>query len=458
MPIETARETVLREIARKLEPSHIPIVGTTSGGGSTTTIVDDKLGLGSGVDTGFFNGWWCRLDNGALTGVTRRITLFDGSNGTITVGSTFGGTPPGSSDYSLWRLIHPQIAEDFLDDVMRAGRYKTTYAVTQLNERNFAEGDGNMDADDDGAVWESTGINVDAASVTKVTDPHYVYFGRYAVRIEDDGVGAVQQRTVDINVVENEQYLISAYVRIGDTASAGTVTMTLLNVTDGSNQLGSDEATTDELGWQELFLPVQTIPADCEQIKIQFQGTDLNDDFILDHVIIWRVTNQRIDLPPWLVDPSDVIDVGWYSQGRNGPGTNAYLVGERPWHSIPDWKVDVEESIGLAHTVEDDRIGAFQLVLPDDYRPTRSLYLKLGRPFTPFTADGEFTTMDRNLLVSATCWEIFNDLMNKTPDSELKLHYQGQRNEYARMSAASMRVKRGRRDSFKINRPKHVRR
>ncbi len=360
MPIETARETVIREIARKLEPSHIPVVGTTDGVGVDTTLVDSKLGLGSGVGTGFFNGWWARSDQTGLTdsGETRRVTSFDGATGTITVGSAYSAVPGTASLYSLWRLIHPQVAEDFLDDVMRAGRYKTTWAVTQLDERLAAEGDGNMEADTDGALWLDGGT---ALTTTKVTDPHFVYFGRFAVQAE----GSAQSTMIsnEINVVENEQYIIAAYVRIGDTPSAGNVTMTLRNVT-ASAQLGSDEATTDELGWQELILPVQTIPSDCEQIHVQFVGTDADDDYYVDHVVIWRVTNARIDLPPWLVDPSDVIDLGWYSQGRNGPGTNAYLLGERPWHSIPDWSVDVEESIGLAHTSVDDRIGTFQSRTP----------------------------------------------------------------------------------------------
>lgn len=461
MAVAIARETYLRDICRALEPAHIPVIGTTDGAGSDTTLVDSKLALGSSVDSGFFNGWWARSDESgaADAGQTRRITSFAGSTGTITVGAAYGAAPGSGSKYSLWRLIHPQVAEDFLNDILRRMRRETTYAVTALNER-ISNGDGNMDpsVDTDATAWNANSDNANQ-TLTKDSGAGNHYFGTYALKAVDDGGGAVTIESPAVPVLEKEQWLVSALVRVASTS--GKVTMTPWNETDGS-AIGTDTATTEEVGWQELELPIQTIPADCEQLAVRFVGTDTDDEFYIDHVVLWKATELWVDIPPWVVDPADVYGIGWYERGIDYQGTYAYTFGERPFRqlSIPlPEAIEVDEAFGDIESTATDRIGTYRLRLPDDYRTHRPLYLKLGRPYNVLDADGEYSTADRDVVVQAVLWEIFNDLATQAvPDSDEQASFIERRNTYAQLGAQAGHSKRYNKRGFRAKGLQHARR
>jgi len=78
---------------------------TTSGTGSSTTIVDtDLAGLTGGGDTDAFLNFWAMMTSGAASGEWRRVSAYNSSTTTLTVASAFSATTGNLSTFELHRF------------------------------------------------------------------------------------------------------------------------------------------------------------------------------------------------------------------------------------------------------------------------------------------------------------------------------------------------------------------
>ena len=102
------REDLRKAIGRNLGKM---LTGTTSGSGSTTTALDDKLFVGDDE----YIGSYIRFTSGDNDGSVRRITDYTSSTGTMTFAAV-GATVAGSTTYELWKdQFDPQIVDEFIN-------------------------------------------------------------------------------------------------------------------------------------------------------------------------------------------------------------------------------------------------------------------------------------------------------------------------------------------------------
>ncbi len=67
--------------------------GTTTAGGSSTTIVDTTNFVDSYMNANYYNGRYAVLTAGTYAAQIRRVNSYAGSTGTITVADAHGGAP-----------------------------------------------------------------------------------------------------------------------------------------------------------------------------------------------------------------------------------------------------------------------------------------------------------------------------------------------------------------------------
>lgn len=393
MPTAPTRATLLRDVCEALHGGGgFPSVGVSSGLGSATTLLDAVALLYADADVDALGNPVLRIDETVASGPTAGAysTVRDGglapATGIITVSPAFTAAVQAGTDYSLWKVCHPSVAERALNRILRALRRDVLIPVTLL-----ANGDFEVDV----ANW--TGVN---ATPTRVTTAANVKHGAGAMKI-DCGAGASTVTSESVRATPGEQLLLACFGQV----AFGTLTLILLD--GGSNEIAAASAVSPSGAntgpYQELVANGGPINAPAAiagnaNVAVRFKGTSASDEFYIDSVILWPIDQRWFELPSYVEDPNDVLDVGYFDYGRSLAGTNAYEVDEGRWISWGSRRKLVEE--GGAHPFRID------LRTPVD----RPLFVKLRRPFAEMTADTDSASVDRELVVQLTLREIYKHL------------------------------------------------
>ena len=118
--MSTTRDTLRKDIIRRLYSPRKTEFATTSGG-STTTLVDNTLAANSKTED-YIAAWiYLTEDNGPNIGEVARVVNADLSSDTLTTAPVFTGTVATSTNYELHYKFHPYDINNIIDDIIRVG-------------------------------------------------------------------------------------------------------------------------------------------------------------------------------------------------------------------------------------------------------------------------------------------------------------------------------------------------
>lgn len=116
----TNRDTIRKDIIRKLYAPRKTESATTDGG-STTTLKDNTLAGASKIEN-YIQAWiYLTEDNGPNIGEVSRVINTTLSSDTLTVAPVFSGTVATSTNYEIHYKFHPYDINDVIDDIIRVG-------------------------------------------------------------------------------------------------------------------------------------------------------------------------------------------------------------------------------------------------------------------------------------------------------------------------------------------------
>lgn len=390
MPTSTTLAQLLRDICSALGEgdSRFPAISTTTGAGAgdATTLVDSGL-LYSGADVDALGQCFVRIDEavagGPAAGEISRISSagLDIASGTITVSPAFSAQVQSGTDYSLWRHTHPLVARRLLNENLRNKKREVITPVTLVV-------DGDMELAADVTNWTTIGT---VSTKEKVTTAAYVRHGGNSLHIVN-GAAASGARTASYPATRERTWLVAATIKV----ITGTVSLAGY---DATNSVDIDTPpSTNEPSWQTLFYTF-TIPATCQNVQARITAGDAAE-FYVDEVILWQADQMEYEPPSWLEDPSDIIDIGYFTMETSPEGTNVYIPEESNWQSCDFEREPFVDEAGL---------HPFRVYLTKT--TIYPLFLRALRPFAELSADTDTTTADRRGLVLQTLWSIFDYLL-----------------------------------------------
>ncbi len=389
MPTAISRAALLRDVCEQLHAGEgFPPLGVTTALGSTTTAIDGDNLAYSGADADALGNAIVRIDEqvggGPVPGEFAQV--IDGGlnvgTGTLTLSPAFSLAVQSGTDYSLWKVTHPQQAERALSRGMRKLRREVLIPVSML---------ANPDFEADTANWAGTN-----ATLTRETTAARVFHGTAALRILGTGASPRAESEV-VRVVAGRSWVLFCE----GMADVGTLTLLARDVTNAADVSGS--AQTVQEAYTELWVNngYFTIPSGCEELTVRLQATGAADDLYVDDVILWPADRAWFTLPSFVEDPDDFVSVGYYRFSPAAPGTNSAQANEGDWVTWPHrLKPDF---------IEEGGARPFQIEMQTPIR--RPLYARVRRPFADLALDTDTTTADRELVVGLTMREIVNELL-----------------------------------------------
>jgi hypothetical protein len=291
-----------------------------------------------------------------------------------------------ATNYSLWKVCHPQVAERALSRVLRLLRREVLIPVSVLPDGGFEIGTSD---------WTVV------ATATITPEATRVMHGAGSMRVQGNAAAPTVQTVVSVEdstlvaAVAGQQWILAAIAR----SYSGTMTLVAY---DGNAAAEIATATTGQGRWMELLVNggTFTVPTGCKLIRVRIRGTISTDDFYIDDVILWPTQRAWFPLPSFIEDPNDVVDVGYFDRPMPGPDTNSYYADQGQWYTWP-------------HTVKPNYIdeGGVKALSIELRTPViRPLYVRARRPFADLTTDTATTTADRDLVVALTLREVYKTL------------------------------------------------
>ena len=279
---------VLRAEVRRLAPWLIPVIGTYSAIGTTSTGIDTfyhqdvNTNLQTPED---FAGYWLLRPDAALAGDReRQIDSIALATGTITHrGALYTNAPASGEQYEI-HLLRPRDAFDRLVSVMENFQLPTTQALPAFTD----------------ADQETSGVTnwtASSATITKITTAANVPAGNVqAQRVLLTGASGYSE-SVTFTVVPGQSYFVSVPCRVDVGGPA------VLVVWDKTNNVEIDSAGRVSHSL-ERFMVIQrrfTTPATCKEAAVRLQGTANTDDTYWGAVHgPWKSTDDAMGAPSWL--------------------------------------------------------------------------------------------------------------------------------------------------------------
>ena len=274
---------------------------SSSGGGSTTTLVDTSI-YRYDINT-LTNKWLYMVSatNTAINGSSRRISGIHASDGTITViGAMAASTSSGDTYYIV--NFDPQIMTDAIQQATR-----TLYPHLYLPTRDETIVVDNLLANWDFENWDSTGSNsAVATSWANIGTPSTndessrVAHGSYSMSVAATGATeGIEQNiftSVNINEVASKTLHVRAWVW-ASVADAARIRVTY----DGSNYDSSNYHTGDS-EWEgpSLIYVDSDIDADMTELTVSCEVTSGNTAYF-DSVVAWIDNVSEYDLPSTVI-------------------------------------------------------------------------------------------------------------------------------------------------------------
>ena len=274
---------------------------SSSGGGSTTTLVDTSIYR---YDINTLTNKWLYIvsaTNTAINGSSRRISSIHDSNGTITVIGAMAAITSSCDNYYIVNF-DPQIMTDAIQQATR-----TLYPHLYLPTRDETIVVDNLLANWDFENWDSTGSNsAVATSWANIGTPSTndessrVAHGSYSMSVAATGATEGIEQNIFTSVNINEVASKTLHARAWVWASVADVAR--IRVTyDGSNYDSSDYHTGDS-EWEgpSLIYVDSAIDADMTELTVSCEVASGNTAYF-DGVVAWIDNVSEYDLPSTVV-------------------------------------------------------------------------------------------------------------------------------------------------------------
>jgi hypothetical protein len=336
----------------------IPVVVTTGGTGGTITELSDYVA----VDDGGFNG-------------TSTLTYSPAVTVLPAVGLKYLLYPHGVSGDML-----DQVA----DEILRQTDAPYVYFPSLVN-------DSAIETIDVATDWPDVVAPGGTATELVATSAN-VLFGQQSVHGVADGAGqGWNSQTFDVH--ETETLMVSVTVR----AAVGSVIVQLYNETAPEVVKA---VTIDEPAWTEIRFQ-ETVPDNCEQMRIRILSAAAADDFYMAAPVIVQVTGDMrpYTAPSWFVSEEKVRYAFYMPQGRVSEDADSYVALSRQWRSA--------QAPAPTFINEARGVNPLRIVLRAVW--SRPVGIVLSRGFDAFTDNTTTTTCDRDYLVAAIIARFYRD-------------------------------------------------
>jgi hypothetical protein len=297
--------------------------------------------------------------------------------------------------YERHRKVHPNIINDKLDVTLRLLRQNVLVPATIVVDGDF---------ESDPATNFAVG-----GTETVEAETTLVRHGRKSLKLTagaDDDYAKSTTATYlpggTIVLVETE-----CYITPGDEVK--------LIFYDETNSANIETAASDESGWVQLLF-IATVPATCEEVSVRLEAQNNGDVIYFDHVTLWPVTDQGLELPAFLEYIYDVKELVFFPAGASLEGTandNAYRINE----GTPQFYAHYQKE-------QDDTGVVPARFYVEGRRPGNALWIRGRKAYPVFSGatdalkDVETTVAHRDVVVNMTTAAILDDLALEATEAE----------------------------------------
>ena len=341
---------------------------------------------------------------GPAIGEIARVTAvdFSSTNSKLTLAPGFSASLISGAEYERHRKVRPNLINDRLDVILGLLRQNVLLNVGILD-------DGDMELTDTiSNSWTAAGTGGTPALTKGTTN---VRRGRQALTITNDGSTTLGYAKSNSKYLPGGTLCIveaDVYITPGDLAR-----LTFYDVTN-SAVIGT-AMESDESGWvhlENLF----TVPATCEEVQVWAESQAVSDITIWDHITLWPVSDQGIDLPAYLEFIYDVKSLFFLPVGTGLTGStnvSAYRINE----STPQLYAHYQRE-------RDDTGVVSARFYVEGRKPSNALWLKGRKPYPAFAGatdalkDADTTQAHKNVVVNMTAASILDDLALDATEAE----------------------------------------
>ncbi len=371
------KQDVIRVLAKRDSVlANLPVPLLTTSPGSATTIVDTKLGRGTG-QSNRFDGRAVEIISGTNDGDKSGIDD-GGFNGTTTLTLSPDVTSTETAvDYLIYPLgLGPEVLEELLSEILRDTRGPHYWFPSLVGDPDLTNSSSYTDDTDWNTVGTpSTGPIFDTGAAN-------VFLGERSVRVVADAADEGFE-SLSINVTETETILVSVYVKV----AVGSMDVVLYDVT------GATAITTvvvDEPAWTQVRFS-GAVPAASELLSIRFLSNANLDDFYVSAPIVLQATAERwYDAPSWLSYSSQIRQARYLDVNVSAVTANTFV----PLSGRPKG-LEMPGLLEMSRGVHQVKVAGLQAA---DNRP---VYFDVIRNFDDVTTNAGTTVADRQYLRDA---------------------------------------------------------
>ena len=190
--------------------------------------------------------------------------------------------------------------------------------------------------------------------------------------------------------------------------SSGTATLVLY---DATNSAEIKSYSTTARGWTRLWIYHNTPPT-CKQFQVRLLGEESNADLYWDHLVVYKMFDQRIFAPAWLNEGHKFLKLREAEYKR----TFADHVDDANSRIMKDWYQPNMFSLDPFHP----EANAYAIQLQRRL-PTADLWIEGKRPYydlEPLATDTATTTAPLRMAVAYSKVEVANLLVKRYPQDE----------------------------------------
>jgi hypothetical protein len=388
----TVKQDVLRALGRRDEAiAMLPVPLVTTGGGSTTTLVDTKLGRGT-TQANRYDGRQIEITAAGSNAGEHAAVDDKGFNGASTL--TFSPALTSVADAATY-LMYPlglsgDLLKQIIDEVLRDTDGPHIHFPSMCPDSDL---EGSSVADWWNDIGDAPTVKAYVSSNTNrwVTE---MLFGQQSLHVTESATSTGVKSDV-FDVGDTETLVLSCFVHV----VTGTLTISLYNETAGAD-IGT-AVTVDEPGWKEVRI-IETVTAACEQATVRFAGSAQNDDFYVASPVIVQAQGsaRHYELPSWFVAESQYAQARSFPLGLSSEDANTYVALSASRMSVPasNEPTFLNDARGVA---------PFKVLL--EATADGPVFLIVQRAFDTLADNTTTTTCDRQYLRSRVIATILRD-------------------------------------------------
>ena len=332
---------------------------------------------------------------GPAVGETAQVTnvTFGSSNSKLTVEPGFSASLISGAEYERHAKVRPSVINDRLDVILGVLRQNVLLPVTIVT-------DGDMELTDTVSnSWTKAGTG---GTPTLAKNTTFVRRGRQSLSITNDGsttLGYAKSASMYLNGGTKCIVEADVYITPGDLAR-----LTFYDVTN-SAVIGT-AMESDESGWVHLENTF-VVPETCEEVQVWLESQAVSDVTYWDHVVVWPVLDQGIELPAFLEFAHDVQRIMFIPVGLKIDGST----------NVDAYRINEGAPMLWAHyRASRDTTGVVPARLYLSNKTiTNALWVEARKSFSTFSGstdavkDTATTTLHRHIVANMTAASIIDD-------------------------------------------------